>query len=103
MDQARSTNRTVTIRLRLQATKPKDEYMWLTYQGIVFKPSAYYSQEENGVSEKTGRTIMEMVQAMILEGRMEDTLWPEVILVITHVKNLRPTRALKEFISPIEK
>ncbi len=76
---------------------------WLTYQGIIFEPSAPYSQEENGVSKRTGRTIMEMVRATILEGRMEDTLWPEVVLAMTHVKNLRPTRALEEFISPIKK
>lgn len=75
----------------------------LTNQGIVFEPSAPYSQEENGVSERTGRTIMEMVRATILEGGMDDTLWSEVVLAMTHVKNLRPTRALEGKISPIEK
>lgn len=44
-----------------------------------------------------------MMRATILEGRMEDTLWPEVVLAMTHVKNLQPTRALEHSISPIEK
>lgn len=47
---------------------------WLTNQGIVFKPLALYSQEENRVSERTNRTIMEMVRAMILKRGMEDIL-----------------------------
>lgn len=75
---------------------------WLTKQGIVFEPSAPYSQEENGVSERTGRTIMDMVRATILEGGIDDNLWPEIVLAMTHVKNLRPTRALKDSMSPIE-
>lgn len=75
---------------------------WLTEQGITFEPSAPYSQEENGVSERTGRTIMDIVQTTILEGGIDDTLWPEIVLAMTHVKNLRPTRALKDSISPIE-
>lgn len=75
---------------------------WLTNQGITFEPSAPYSQEENGVSERTGRTIMDMVRATILEGGIDDTLWLEIVLAITHIKNLRPTRALEGSISPIE-
>lgn len=46
---------------------------------------------------------MEMVRVTILEGGMDDTLWPEVVLVMTHIKNLRPTQALEGAISPIEK
>lgn len=42
-----------------------------------------------------------MVRATILEGGMDDILWPEVFLAMTHVKNLRPTRAL-DGLSPLE-
>ena len=76
---------------------------WLINRGIIFEPSSPYSQEENGVSERTGRTIMEMVRVTILEGGIDDTLWPEVVLAMTHVKNLRPTRALEGAISTIKK
>ncbi len=75
---------------------------WLTKQGITFKPSAPYSQEENRVSERTERTIRDMVRATILEWGIDDTLWPEIVLAMTHIKNLRPKRALEEFICPIE-
>lgn len=75
---------------------------WLTKQEITFEPSAPYSQEENGVSKKTRRTIMDLVRATILEGGIDDTLWPGIVLAMTYIKNLRPTRALEGFISPIE-
>ena len=45
---------------------------------------------------------MGMVRATIFEGRIDDTLWPEIVLAMTYIKNLRPTRVLKGSISPIE-
>lgn len=43
-----------------------------------------------------------MVRATILERGSDDILWPEIVLAMTHVKNLRPTRALEGNISPKE-
>lgn len=68
-------------------------------EGIVFEPSALYSQEQNGVSEQIGRTIIDMIRAIILEGNIDNELWPELVLAMTYVKNNRPTRALKDCIS----
>ena len=45
---------------------------------------------------------MDMVRASMLEGGIDDTLWPEIVLAITHIKNLRPARALDDYISSIE-
>lgn len=67
---------------------------WMAKEGIVFEPSAPYSQEQNGVSERVSRTIMDMTRATILDGNIDDNLWPEVILAMTQVKNVRPTEAL---------
>ncbi len=39
-----------------------------------------------------GRMIMDMTRATILEGSLDDDLWPEVILAITYVKNVWPTK-----------
>lgn len=45
---------------------------------------------------------MDMVQTTILAGIIDDNLWPEMVLGITHVKNLWPTQALKDLMSLIE-
>lgn len=76
----------------LQSKRGED---WLSKEGIIFEPSAPYSQEQNGVSERMGRTIMDMTRAKFLEGNLNDDLWPEVILTMTYVKNVRPTKALE--------
>lgn len=81
----------------LQSKKVEE---WLEKEGIVFEPSALYSQEQNGVSERVGRTIMDMARATILEGNLSDDLWPEVILAMTYIKNLRPTKALENNNTP---
>ena len=58
---------------------------------ITFEPSIPYSQEQNGMSERMGRTIMDMTRVTILEANIDDKLWPELVLVMTYIKNNRPT------------
>lgn len=73
----------------------KKAEQWLSLEGIILEPSAPYSPEENGVAERLGRTLMEMARATIIEGNIDDCFWSEVILAMTHIKNLQPTSSLK--------
>lgn len=41
---------------------------------IIFKPSALYFQKQNNVSERTGRTIINITRATILERNIKDDL-----------------------------
>ena len=68
----------------------------MSKEGIIFEPSAPYSQEQNGVSERVGQTIMDMARATILDRTIDDDLWPEIILAMTYVKNVRPTSSLED-------
>lgn len=69
---------------------------WLTNEDIVFEPSTLYLQEYNGlVSKQVRRIIMEMTHPTILKRNINNHLWPKVVQAITHVKNIRPTKALK--------
>lgn len=43
-----------------------------------------------------------MAKALIIERVIDDTFWPEVILTMTYIKNIRPTTALKG-LSPYQK
>lgn len=61
----------------------------------MFEPSALYFQEQNGVSERMGRIIIDMTRAIILEDNIDNDLWPELVLAMTYIKNSRPTQALK--------
>lgn len=39
---------------------------WMLKEGITFEPSVPYSQEQNGTSERMGRTIMDITRATII-------------------------------------
>lgn len=67
---------------------------WMMQEGITFEPSCPHSQEQNGVSERMGRTIMDMARSTIIGGNIPDDLWPEIVLAMVHVKNIRPTSSL---------
>ena len=43
---------------------------------------------------------MDMARATILERNLNDDLWPEVILAMTYIKNLRPSKALENNNTP---
>lgn len=57
--------------------------------GITFKPSAPYSQEENGIAERKGRTLMERVRCTIIGGGIPDELWPEIFFFGHNSKDLK--------------
>ena len=42
-----------------------------------------------------------MIRATILEGNIDDDLWPELLLAMTYIKNSHPTKTLDN-LSPHE-
>ena len=48
----------------------------LAQKGIVVEPTAGYSPEQNGVSERLNRTIQERARAMIIAQDLPLFLWP---------------------------
>lgn len=67
-----------------------------------FELLAFYSQEENKVTKCTGHTIIEMIKVLILEGRIDDSLWLKIILAMIYIKNLQLMQALERSITPVE-
>ena len=61
---------------------------------MTFELSAPYLQEQNDVSERIGRIILDMAQCTILGGNIPDNLWPEIVLAMVNIKNVRLTKAL---------
>lgn len=61
---------------------------------IIYKPSCPYSQEQNGVLEQMGCTIIDMARATIIGRSIQDNFWPKIVLAMVHVKNIRLTSIL---------
>lgn len=68
---------------------------------ITFKPFIPYSQKQNRMSEQMERTILDITRATNLKEKIDNELWPELVLAIIYVKNNRSTRALQN-VSPYE-
>lgn len=69
---------------RSSATIQKEE--------IVFEPSAPYLKTKMA-SRNEWCKPMDMTRATIFEGSIDDDFWPEIILLMTYIKN-RPTKSV---------
>ena len=63
--------------------------------GIRRELTTAYTPQQNGVSERKNRTILNMVRSLLARGRMEKTFWPEAINWSIHVLNRSPTFAVQ--------
>ena len=52
---------------------------YLKERGILFKPSARYTQEQNGRAERSNRTITECARTMLLASGLPHSLWAEAV------------------------
>lgn len=58
--------------------------------GIVLERTIPYTPQQNGVSERYNRTIMERVRALLLESNLGDEFWGEACNTAVYLMNLIP-------------
>jgi len=75
---------------------------WLSEEGIQRQVSAPYSQQQNGVSERFNRTVVECSRAMLDQAGLDETYWGDAVLTATHLRNRLPTVALDDHKTPFE-
>lgn len=63
-------------------------------KGIQFEFTIRYTPEQNGVSERMNRTILERARCMILGCNLEKIFWSEAVLAAVYLINRSPTSAL---------
>nr|KYP72805.1 Retrovirus-related Pol polyprotein from transposon TNT 1-94 [Cajanus cajan] len=69
--------------------------------GIVHQLTVSYTPEQNGVSERKNRTVMEMARCLIAEKKLPKCFWAEAVYTAVYLLNRLPTRAVQEK-TPIE-
>jgi hypothetical protein len=67
---------------------------YLAKEGIIREVSAPYSQQQNGLSERNNRTIMDPARSMLKHVGMPNKLWAEAVATAVYIKNRVPTRAI---------
>lgn len=69
--------------------------------GIDHKLTVSYSPEQNGVSERKNRTVVEMARCLLLEKKLPQSFWAEAVHTSLYLLNRLPTKAVNEK-TPIE-
>jgi transposase InsO family protein len=64
--------------------------------GVKRQLTAAYTPQQNGVSERKNRTLLNMVKSMIAARGVPKKFWPEAVKWATYVMNRCPTFAVKD-------
>lgn len=64
-------------------------------QGIKRQLTASYTPQQNGVSERKNRTVLNMVRSLLVKGGVPKRFWPEAVLWSIHILNRCPTFSVK--------
>jgi hypothetical protein len=67
---------------------------FLKAEGINYEPAAPYTQNQNGVSERKIRTVVERARTMLLEARLPERFWADAVATAVYILNRSPTKAL---------
>ena len=68
--------------------------------GIIDQNSVPYTPQQNGLAERKNRTLVDIVNVMILSAKLPFNLWGEALLTTCHVHNRVPSKKIK--VSPYE-
>ena len=73
---------------------------WFEKCGIRHETSAPHTPEQNGVAERTNRTLLNSVCCMLISSGLPPTLWAEAVTYTTYIRNRVLSRTIK--ITPFE-
>ena len=60
--------------------------------GIIHEVTAPYTPQSNGVAERKNKTLMDMVNCMLLSSGAPENLWGEALLSVCFILNRVPQR-----------
>ncbi len=63
-------------------------------KGILHQTTAPYTPEQNGAAERLNRTLIERTRAMLLEYKLDTSLWGEAITTANYIRNVSPSTGI---------
>ena len=63
-------------------------------QGIRRELIAPYTPEQNGVTERKNRTVVEMARSMLKARGVPNNFWCEAVATVVYILNVSPTKAV---------
>lgn len=71
-------------------------------EGVGFRYSPPYTLEQNGKIKRAGRLLIKAARAICIKTKIPEGLWPLFIEALVYINNRLPTKAIKDFKSPIQ-
>ncbi|KAG6438793.1 hypothetical protein O3G_MSEX000229 [Manduca sexta] len=71
--------------------------------GIVHQKSIAYTPEQNGLSERYNRSIIEKARCLLFDAQLDKSFWAEAVNTAVYLKNRLPASALGCNTTPYEK
>ena len=68
---------------------------YLKSEGIRHEKTVPKTPEQNGVSKRLNRTLVEAARSMLLDASLSKVYWAEAINTATYLKNCSPTKFLQ--------
>lgn len=75
---------------------------WCAGKGIKIVYTTGYAPQQNGVSERMNRTLVEKTRAMLGDSKLPRTFWDYAVQTAAYLQNRIPTTALKANKTPAE-
>ncbi|KAG8472464.1 hypothetical protein CXB51_034185 [Gossypium anomalum] len=78
------------------------EYTSAQFQALCNKTSVkhqltnVYTPQQNGVSERKNRSLLDMARCLLFEKKLPKNLWAEVVNTAVYLQNRLPTKALEQ-------
>lgn len=69
---------------------------FLKQEGICHQLTVEYTPQQNGVAERANRTLVEMARCLLLQAKLPDSLWAEMVNTATYIRNRCLTRSLAD-------
>lgn len=75
---------------------------YCTSKGIILRPTAPYTPEENGVAERSNRTVVSKARAMMIEANMPIRFWLHAVKTAIYLMNRTVSSTLESGVTPYE-
>ena len=73
-----------------------DQYkVYILRKGLEVEQSLPYTQDQNGLAERSGGVLMNRARALCIESGLPENLWPEFVQTAGYLLNRSPIKALK--------
>lgn len=74
----------------------KKIYAFLETTGLIHQRTVKYTSEQNGVAERTNRTIVEKARCLMQETKSNEKMWAEAINTAVYLKKRSPKWTVNE-------